>query len=151
MVLTVSGPPRWIVAPIIAQGGALCPDGRPALSVSLPLDSLSLASVGPGSAIRIFEVLEARRYPSGGLEWLGLQSLSAVEPVQPLAGPLAAGGLQLEAQRIDGAAAASPAEASAVRMVVRAAGHRELGLGLARQAAAAVDSVRAYVVFRNRP
>lgn len=150
MVLTVRDPPHWLVAPILAQGGAACPDGSSALSVSSSLDSLSLSWVGPGSAIRIFEVLEARRYASGSLEWLGLQSISAVEPVQPLAGPLGAGGLQLDAERMDGAAAANPAEAGAFRMVVRGATHRELGLGLMRQAAAAVDSVRGYVLFRNR-
>ena len=117
----------------------------------MTLDSAQRSRVGPGSVARIFETLEARRYASGGAEWLGLQSISSAEPVQPLAGPLMmATGLAIGPESAAGAPAAFPASADAVRLQVRAVTHRELGIGLARSAPA-TDSLPAYVFFRNRP
>jgi hypothetical protein len=115
------------------------------------LDSVQRSRVGLGSVVRIFETMEARRYASGGAEWLGLQSVSAGEPVQPLAGPLiTTTGLAIGPESAAGAPTATPASADAVRLQVRAVTNRELGIGLAR-AAPATDSLPAYVFFRNRP
>lgn len=69
------GPPR----------AAACPDGAAALL--LPVTPAP-DGVSP-TAVRIFEVMELRRYRSEGAAWLGLRSVSGGEVIQPVLGPLA--------------------------------------------------------------
>lgn len=80
-VRPLRGPPR----------SAACPDGAAALL--LPI-APGPDATGP-TAVRIFEVMELRRYRSEGASWLGLRSVSAGEGIQPVLGPLRpeAGGL----------------------------------------------------------
>jgi hypothetical protein len=152
LVLELDSAQRWHPAAVSAVAfPAPCPYGGTGVSIAVTLDSAQRSGVGPGSVARIFETMEVRRYASGGTEWLGLQSISAGEPVQPLAGPLlTTTGLVIGPEVAAGAQAAIPASADAVRLQMRAVTHRELGLGLAR-AAPATDSLPAYVFFRNRP
>jgi hypothetical protein len=152
LVLELDSAHRWHPAAISAVAfPAPCPYGGSGVSIAVTLDSVQRSGVGPGSVVRIFETMEARRYASGGAEWLGLQSVSAGEPVQPLAGPLiTTTGLAIGPESAAGAPTATPASADAVRLQVRAVTNRELGIGLAR-AAPATDSLPAYVFFRNRP
>jgi hypothetical protein len=152
LVLALDTTYRWHPAAISSTASpAACPDGGTGISVAVNLDSAQRSGIRPGSVVRIFETMEARRYSSGGAEWLGLQSISAGEQIQPLAGPLAAiTGLVIGPESAAGAPAGSPATAEAVRLQVRAVTNRELGLGIARTAPAR-DSMPAYVFFRNRP
>jgi hypothetical protein len=152
LVLELDTTHRWHPAAISAVGyAAACPYGGTGVSVAVTLDSAQRSGVGLGSVVRIFETVEARRYASGGNDWLGLQSISAGEPVQPLAGPLiSTAGLAIGPEDAAGTPAAIPPNADAVRLHMRAITNRELGVGLAR-AAPARDSLPAYVFFRNRP
>lgn len=152
LLLELDSAHRWNPAAVSAVAyPAPCPYGGSGVSIAVTLDSAQRSGVGPGSVARIFETLEARRYASGSAEWLGLQSISAAETVQPLAGPLiTATGFALVPEIASGAPAALPAVADAVRLEVRAVTHRELGIGVARSAQA-TDSMPAYVFFRNRP
>ena len=152
LVLELDSAHRWHPAAVTAVSfPAPCPFGGSGVSIAVTLDSAQRSRVGLGSVARIFETMEARRYASGGADWLGLQSISAGEPVQPLAGPLIpTTGLALGPEDAAGAPAAIPASADAVRLRIRAVTNRELGIGLARSAPA-TDSLPGYVFFRNRP
>jgi hypothetical protein len=132
------------------SGVVACPYGGSGVALAVDLDSVQRSGVGPGSVVRIFETIEARRYASGGVQWLGIQSVSAGETVQPLAGPLTSTGLTVIPESASGVPTGLPANAEAVRLRIQGITSRELGVGMARTAVA-TDSVPAYVFFRNRP
>jgi len=149
LVLELAVSHRWYPAGVSSVSGAApCPYGGSGIALDLSLDSVQRSSVGLGSVVRIFETIEARRYAGGGGDWLGLQSISAAEVVQPLAGPLAANGLTVGPESAAGMPVASPLGAESVRLQMRARTSRELGVGIARTAPAR-DSLPAYVFFRN--
>lgn len=61
-----------------------------------PVGGVALGSCGSADSLvpaRVVEVMQARRYLSGGLWWLGARSESAGEGLQPLAGPFMPGPL----------------------------------------------------------
>jgi hypothetical protein len=151
LVLELDPAHRWHPAAVGSVASpAACPFGGSGISLVVSLDSAQRSGVGPGSIVRIFETIEARRYASGGVQWLGIQSVSAGEPVQPLAGPLTATGLTVGPESAPGVPASLPANAEAVRLRIQGTTTRELGVGMARTAVA-TDSLPAYVFFRNRP
>jgi hypothetical protein len=151
LVLELDPAHRWFPAAVSTVSGVVaCPYGGSGFALVVDLDSARRSRVGPGSVVRIFETIEARRYASGGAQWLGIQSVSAGEPVQPLAGPLTATGLTVGPESAQGLPAALPANAEAVRLRIQGITTRELGVGMARTAVT-TDSVPAYVFFRNRP
>ncbi len=150
MVLALDSSFRWTVAPVTGSPApATCPDGGAGLAIPVALDSV-LARAGPGSPVRIFEVVEARRYASSGLEWLGLQGVSAGDVVQPLAGPLSGSGLVVLPTDSTGSPAGSPTLAAAIAFLVAGASHRETGVGIDRRGARSADSVTSFVFLRNR-
>jgi hypothetical protein len=151
LVLELDRAHRWYPAAVVSlPSPAPCTYGGSGISLAVSLDSMQRSGVGPGSVVRIFETIEARRYASGGVQWLGIQSVSAGETVQPLAGPLTATGLTVGPESARGVPTALPANAEAVRLRIQGITTRELGVGMAR-AAVATDSLPAYVFFRNRP
>lgn len=152
LLLPPEQPFRWYVAAVTgASAVSACPDGAPALRVPLGLDSATRARIVRGSTVRIVETMEARRYSSGGFDWLGLASLSGGAVVQPLVGPLRTGSAILAgAETASGAPAATAASTAALRFTVLAATHREQGIGLARHGVAA-DSTAGFVLLKNRP
>jgi len=152
LVLEPDSAHRWLPAEVLAAPNpASCPSGGAALTLTLSLDSAQRALVGMGSVVRIFETIEARRYSSGGAGWLGLQSISAGETVQPLAGPLApANGLVVFPETAAGALAGMPGGVEAVRLGIEGITRRDFGVGIARIATIARDSMPAYVFLRNR-
>jgi hypothetical protein len=76
----------WYAAGITAVQAGNCPDGTPALRLTLsgPIDSLVW--------LRVVEATVLRRYRSGHADWLGLAPADGTVPVQPFAGPLQPGG-----------------------------------------------------------
>ncbi len=89
------GPVRWLALPILAVSTGTCA-GAPALVLQTLLDTaLVPPSALPGLApARTYEVMQVRLYSSLGAWWFGARSVSAGEAIQPVAGPLAAGGLR---------------------------------------------------------
>lgn len=89
------GPARWLALPILAVTTGTCA-GSPALVLRTLLDTILVPpSVLPSLApARIYEIMQVRLYSSLGAWWFGARSVSAGEAIQPVAGPLAAGGLR---------------------------------------------------------
>lgn len=87
-----SGRALWIPAPVLAVGGTAC-GGQPALRLSTLLDTsrFSLSRLPRLVPVRLYEIMQARLYPSSGKTWLGVRSVSAGEIIQPLAGPFGPG------------------------------------------------------------
>jgi len=97
----------------------LCPDGSGGLGLPVGLDPGILATLGPGSPVRFFELVELRGYSSSGSDWIGVRQVATGESVQPLAGPLARPGLSLGYLRADGGPAGSSSEIVSVVFQVR--------------------------------
>ncbi len=83
----------WTAVPLNGIGSAAC-GGRPALRLGTTIDTVANppAALPPLPPVRVFEVMQARLYPSLGAWWLGARSESGGEPIQPLAGPFDSAG-----------------------------------------------------------
>jgi len=116
----------WLALPIVGVSAGAC-SGVPALTLRTVLDTTeaSPAWLPRLVPVRVFEVMQARLYSSLGTWWFGARSVSAGEVTQPVAGPLAARGLQFTFLDSAGQAASAPARVRAVSVVLRgtAAGH----------------------------
>ena len=85
----------WIALPVLGVSATNC-GGAPALRLQTSLDTTlvppsRLPALVP---VRVFEIMQARLYSSLGSWWFGARSVSAGEAIQPVAGPLAPGGLR---------------------------------------------------------
>jgi prepilin-type N-terminal cleavage/methylation domain-containing protein len=83
----------WLALPLLGVVSASC-GGGPAIRLLTAIDTITtpLASLPVLPPVRIFEVMQARFYPSLGTWWLGARSESAGETIQPLAGPFESAG-----------------------------------------------------------
>lgn len=119
---------------VAASGSAvsgICPDG--VVSVSLPYavstpDPLT-AALFPAPVL-LAEVMEIRAYQSGGEWWVGVRSVSAGETIQPAHGPIAPGGLRINAFDAAGAPTLVPALVSHLLFTVLSAGGDSLEVRL---------------------
>ncbi len=133
----------WVITPLLAPPTrGHCRDGAPGLRLSV-----DAALVGSASftelPVRAFEWMRLRLYESGGSWWIGARSLRPGEVIQPIAGPLAVGGLSLGL--LDGDAhAAVPAEAKLLQVRLVAAAPVS---GAGRRFA--VDTLVAVIRLRN--
>lgn len=82
----------WLVLPLLAVGSATCA-GTPAVRLATVIDTnqTPLGSLPALPPVRVFEVMQARLYPSLGAWWLGARSESGGETIQPVAGPFMSG------------------------------------------------------------
>jgi len=152
LVERLSPPSSWEVIPLsgVPYPGA-CPDGSPGLVLPVIADSAALAGVGAGAPLRVFEEMELRLYASSGAMWVGLRSLATGEAIQPLAGPFATGGLQLQYRSLGGPPTADPAEVASVLLRVTGLTERAGGVGISRGPVARPDSAVMLVIRRNSP
>ncbi len=119
--------PRWIHANVrsaVREAGA-CPGGRAGIVVELDRvrPALGLAAVGAGAPVRSYEVGRLRAYRSGRQWWLGYQHVVKDRgwvTVQPVLGPLAAGGLRVTLADAAGGAA-TPRGARTIRVAAQVA------------------------------
>lgn len=83
-----STPGTWVERGIVSVSVAICPDSSPALQ-------LHISGGAPAATlVRVVTPLRLRRYLSAGNGWLGLEPQSG-GVIQPIAGPIAPGGLRL--------------------------------------------------------
>jgi len=144
--------PTWARFDLVATpSGTRCPDGTPGIALPVTADSLALVGVGSGSPLRVYENVELRLYSSSPDQWLGLRLLGTTQAIQPFAGPMAANGLALSYQKVDGSPALFTAEVAAVAVRLAALTERAGGLGLARGRAPRLDSLDAFVALGNPP
>ncbi len=78
---------RWVRAGLTGVVPADCPVATPGWSLGLD------RAVGSVLRVRVLEPSRLRAYPSAGTWWIGLERRLGGGPVQPIAGPIAVGGL----------------------------------------------------------
>jgi hypothetical protein len=148
--LATAADDRWLHLPLHGVAGATC-GGAPALAFATTLDTTihppaSFASLAP---LRTFEVMQVRLYQSGGDYWLGARSVSAGETIQPLAGPLTAGGLSFSYQDSAGAPAAAAEAIRSIGISLRAVSSVPVRLGGSGLPIRRTDSLATSVTLRN--
>jgi prepilin-type N-terminal cleavage/methylation domain-containing protein len=153
---TTAADDRWVSGrPITSVGPGTCAaayGSRPGLQLGTSLgytghtDSLTL-----GSPFRTYEVMVYRLYRSGSSYYLGARSASAGEAaLQPLLGPLTAGGFRLEYYDSTGTVpAVRPADVRSIQVtLIGQSDQRVAGTG-AGSLAVTTDSVVTRVTLRN--
>jgi prepilin-type N-terminal cleavage/methylation domain-containing protein len=153
---TSIGDDQWIEAPINAVTASTC-GGTAAIAITTDditgsISSGSLAGVVVGGPVRTFEVMRLKLYTLDGQSWLGAQSLSAGESVQPALGPLTANGFELAYYDVNGNATTNVADVRSMRITLRGVTERPIATGGNVGANAYVqDSLVARVMLRNAP
>jgi hypothetical protein len=152
MAGTITEPSHWVVADLSgAPSPGSCPDGTEALILPAALTPADLASIGPGSPLRVFEPMELQAYSSSGAAWVGLRSVSSGGSIQPLAGPFIGAGLTLSYFASSGGTASIPGQVATAEWRINAITEREGGIGVARTPWAQTDSGGGSVRLRNAP
>ena len=87
----------WVAVTIAGVATTFaCPGGGgPGITLTLS-SSPSPLLLEDGTPVRVMEPMELRLYQSDVSWWLGARSVNTGEAIQPLVGPLASGGFQLE-------------------------------------------------------
>ncbi len=107
--LPVGADTTWIGLPLLSVRQSSC-GAEAALALGTIVDTLRRppALLPARLPVRLFEVMQARFYPSLGATWLGARSVSAGEVIQPLAGPFSANGTRFVARDTGGAPTGDP-------------------------------------------
>ena len=87
----------WVAVKIAVVATTLaCPGGgEPGITLTLATSPSPLL-LEEGTPVRLAEPMELRLYESGATWWLGARSVNTGEAIQPLVGPLAPQGFELE-------------------------------------------------------
>lgn len=145
---------RWLRAPLVAGGGATCPDGVAAhrLTLDSSVPAAALDPVLPGAPVRLYETLMYRLYNDGsGRWWLGVRSWQGGgwATTSPIAGPLRPRtGLTLEFLGGNGTPAVVDSQVRGVRIVLRAVGSVPVAAA-GRRSGPREDSLILFVAPRN--
>jgi hypothetical protein len=142
---------RWLHASVTWVRRGACANGAAGTMLSLGGATIAadLADVGIGAPVRLFEVLEYRRYrDSAGLWWLGVRGPAAGggwTASSPIAGPLVPRtGLAFHYRDTLGFATGTPSAVATVEIAVRGISPRAHAPGLVRE-----DSLTARIVVRS--
>lgn len=139
-----TGPAVWVTAPLLAAPArGHCRDGAPGLRLSVDGGLVALASTRD-LPLRVMEWMRMRLYQSTGSWWIGAGSLRPGDVIQPIAGPLAVGGLSFS--WLDGTASTTT-PGTAQLLEVRLTGAPPATAGPGRGIVA--DTLRALVALRN--
>jgi prepilin-type N-terminal cleavage/methylation domain-containing protein len=139
---------EWVQLPILGTpSSSTCPDGSAALALGtagLVVDNYLV----PGP-VRTFELMQLAITTSGGRQYLGAQSLSGSGALQPVMGPLGAGGLQLVYRDQAGSPTTVPSAVRTIDLTLRSQSYQPvttLGGGVG---AMLRDSLALRVLLRN--
>ena len=139
---------QWVQLPILGPATtSTCPDGSAALALNTT--GLVVADYHVPGPVRTFELMRLAITSSGGRQYLGAQSLSGSGGMEPVIGPLAAGGLQLVYRDQAGSPTAIPSAVRTIDLTVRSQGYRPvttLGGGVGGMLR---DSLALRVLLRN--
>jgi prepilin-type N-terminal cleavage/methylation domain-containing protein len=153
---TTDGDDQWITAPVNAVTTSTC-GGTAAIAITNDditgsISSGTIDAVVVGGPVRTFEVMRLKLYTLDGQSWLGAQSISAGETVQPALGPLTANGFELAYFDVNGNATTNAANVRSMRITLRGVTERPIARGGNVGANAYVqDSLVARVMLRNAP
>jgi prepilin-type N-terminal cleavage/methylation domain-containing protein len=107
----------WLQVNITAA--ALSANGCGAGLPGYVLTAAAMPPVPVSTPLRSYEVMEFRLYTDAGEWWLGAQSISAGENIQPVLGPLTANGFQLVYLDANGNVTANTPAIKSIRVTVR--------------------------------
>ena len=139
---------QWVQVPVLGTPSAsTCPDGAAALSITTP--SLIVANYHVPGPVRIFELMQLAIATTGGRQYLGARSLSGGGPLQPVVGPITAGGLQFVYRDQVGAVTASPSAVRAIDLTVRSQTARQVSRIGGGGGSLLTDSLALRVLVRN--
>lgn len=146
---------RWVRTGIATVAAGSC-GSEPAIVLGVPgllaaLPGGQLASVVVGGPVRTEEVMRIKAYASAGNEWVGAQSLSASETVQPVLGPIVPGGFRLTYLDGLGGVAATAAAVRAIEVTLVVRSERVARAPGGGPAALLQDTAITRVVLRNAP
>jgi prepilin-type N-terminal cleavage/methylation domain-containing protein len=150
------GDDQWITAPVNAVAASTC-GGTAAIAITTnditgSISSGTIDAVVVGGPVRTFEVMRLKLYTLDGQSWLGAQSLSAGESVQPALGPLTNNGFELAYFDVNGNATTNAANVRSMQITLRGVTERPIARGGNVGANAYVqDSLVARVMLRNAP
>jgi prepilin-type N-terminal cleavage/methylation domain-containing protein len=147
---------QWIEAPVNAVATSTC-GGTAAIAITTDditgsISSGTLDAVIVGGPVRTFEVMRLKLYSVDGQNWLGAQSISAGEAVQPALGPLTANGFALAYFDVNGNATTNVADVRSMMVTLRGVTERPIASGGNIGGNTYVqDSLVARVMLRNAP
>jgi prepilin-type N-terminal cleavage/methylation domain-containing protein len=162
LLLFVEGNPasmaddRWLRLPVLSAGASSCA-GVPAIAIGtidfIPLlPGAELAAVELGGPVTTFEVMRLKEYISTGHRWLGAESVSGGEAVQPVLGPLSGNGVTLAYLREDGAPTLDPGAVRRIELTLEEASQAPVARGWTSGPTGVVnDTIRTQVFLRNTP
>jgi hypothetical protein len=129
--------------------GNVC-GGQPGFRLTIDPAVPALATAGVNAPVRTYEVMQLQLYQSGGEWWLGAQSVSAGEVMQPMLGPLrAADGLVLDYFNAAGGITADPKAVRVVQVTIHGLTDQKVVSGTGTRKADVGDSLVTRVVLRN--
>ena len=147
---------QWVKTRITAVATSTC--GATA-AIALTTDDFtgfitsgSIAGAIVGGPVRTFEVMRLKLYTLDGQSWLGAQSLSASESVQPALGPLTANGFELAYYDVNGNVTTNVANVRSIQVTLRGVTERPIASGgNVGDNTYVQDSLVARVMLRNAP
>ena len=145
----------WIDRQLTGVSASTCA-GRPAIALTFADISAAtpngIVDVMVGGPVRSYEVMRLESFTQNGQLWLGARSVSAGEVVlQPVLGPLAANGFQLEYLDGNGNPTGAATAVRAIRVTLRALTQAAVSRGLGQANMVAQDSLVAMIALRNAP
>lgn len=129
--------------------GNFCPGTAPGIRLTVN-NVAELVGMPAGTPIRTYEVMTLQLYQSNGEWWLGAQSNSANEAMQPMVGPLRSGnGLQLDYYDASGNVTAVNSQIRSIKITLRGLSDQAVVSGAGTSNAVVGDSLVTRVVLRN--
>lgn len=141
----------WVRATVTAvASGNVCPGGVAGYTFTVSPAVAGLTSATINAPVRTWELMTLQLYQSNGEWWLGAQSNSAGEAMQPVLGPLRSGnGLGFEYFNSAGAATADVKQVRSIRVTIRGLSDQAVVSGAGTTNAVVGDSIVTQVVLRN--
>jgi prepilin-type N-terminal cleavage/methylation domain-containing protein len=148
----VSTDDSWVQARISAVNtGNVC-GANAGITLTINPSVPGLAAAGVNAPVRTWERMELKLYVSGGESWLGARSVSAGEAVQPMLGPLTAGGdgFGLEYLNATGGTATTVDQVKSIRVTLKGLTDQAIVAGTSSSGLQHVrDSLVTQVSLRN--
>lgn len=153
---TTAADDRWVRLAVSSVATSTC-GSDPAIAVTTPnflalLPGGLLSTVVVGGPVRVEEVMRLKGYASGADRWVGAQSVSAGESVQPILGPIAANGFRLAYFDSVGATTTVPASVRTIQVTLIGVTERAVARGGNSGPNALIqDTLVTRVMLRNAP
>lgn len=146
----------WLELLVTDTEAGTCANGDVAtvLTVTMndnnPMHADSLAKVVVDAPVRSFERMELQLYETGGRWWMGARSVSGNDNLEPVLGPLAAGGLAFTYLDRAGAVTTSDPDTRTIAITLKGQTDGQIAVGQS-QLSIGEDSLTTRIRLRNAP